>query len=112
MTSDQSKNLKSWKKGQSGNPLGKPKGTRNRSTIVKAWLDANATDGESDTVADQLVRALIQKAAKGDVAAFRELFDSAFGKIKDDADLAISYTQMPSVRIGKKILDFDIGEKI
>ena len=28
-------------KGKIGNPNGRPKGTRNRSTIVREWLEAN-----------------------------------------------------------------------
>jgi hypothetical protein len=31
-------NLTSWKKGQSGNINGRPKGSLNRSTIAKKWL--------------------------------------------------------------------------
>ena len=33
-------NLKpAWKKGESGNPNGRPKGSLNRSTIAKKWLE-------------------------------------------------------------------------
>ena len=32
-------NLKHWKKGESGNPKGYPKGVKNRSTIVKSVLE-------------------------------------------------------------------------
>ena len=28
-----------FKKGQSGNPAGRPKGSKNRSTIAKKWLE-------------------------------------------------------------------------
>ena len=31
-------NLRFWKKGESGNPNGRPKGSKNRSTIAKKWL--------------------------------------------------------------------------
>ena len=30
-----------WKKGESGNPNGKPKGVKNRSTIAKKWLEVS-----------------------------------------------------------------------
>ena len=33
-------NLIPYKKGQSGNPNGRPKGSKNRSTIAKKWLQA------------------------------------------------------------------------
>ncbi|MFY7938536.1 MAG: DUF5681 domain-containing protein, partial [Flavobacterium sp.] len=33
-------NLKpAWQKGESGNPAGKPKGAKNRSTIARQWLE-------------------------------------------------------------------------
>lgn len=35
----QNKHLKSWKKGESGNPKGRAKGTKNWSTRIKAILD-------------------------------------------------------------------------
>ena len=28
-----------WKKGESGNPAGRPKGSKNRSTIIREMLD-------------------------------------------------------------------------
>lgn len=98
-----------WMKGQSGNPKGKPTGTRNRSTIVREWLEAKATDGQSGQVADQLVRALIQKAANGDVAAFRELFDSAFGKLTDKTENQHSFAAMGQITAGGAELTFDVG---
>ncbi len=104
-------NLKPWKKGQSGNPQGTPKGTRNRSTIVRELLEAKATDGESGQIVDQLVLALVEKALSGDVPAARELFDSAYGKITDKVENTHSYTQMGRVTADKgKALIFDVGK--
>lgn len=103
-----------WKKGQSGNPKGKPKGTRNRSTIVREWIESSATDGEGGQVSDQLVRALIKKASQGDVMAFRELMDSAFGKITDKIETKHQYTKMGDVIIDMngevKELEFNVGQ--
>lgn len=106
-------NLKPWKKGQSGNPSGKPKGTRNRSTIIRELLEAKAIDGDGQ-IADQLTRALIKKAAEGDVGAFRELFDSAYGKNTDRVENSVHYTKMGDVKVQDadgsiKTLEFDIG---
>jgi hypothetical protein len=76
-----------WQKGESGNPAGKPKGTRNRSTIVREWLEVqqsvkNPITGEQEVLEQQdiMTLALIKKAREGDVNAFRELMDSAHGK--------------------------------
>jgi hypothetical protein len=81
-------NLKPFKKGQSGNPAGRKKGSRNRKTIVKQWLDAEETiknpitgDKEMLSQADIMTLALIKKARNGDVQAYKELMDSGFGKL-------------------------------
>ena len=81
-------------KGKTGNPNGRPKGTRNRSTIVKEWLEAtykkvNPITGQNETlqIQDHLVISLIGKALKGDVQAFRELFDSGHGKVSELLDV-------------------------
>ena len=88
-------NLKPQKAGEpSHNPLGRPKGLRNRSTIVREWLEANykkvnPITGQTETlqIQDHLVISLIGKALKGDVQAFRELFDSGHGKISELLDV-------------------------
>ena len=80
-------NPKPFQKGQSGNPNGRPKGSRNRSTIVKQWLEVqqsvkNPITNVTETLElqDIITLAIINKARKGDVNAFRELMDSAHGK--------------------------------
>ena len=88
-------NLKPQKAGEpSHNPNGRPKGLRNRSTIVREWLEAsykkiNPITGQNETlqIQDHLVISLIGKALKGDVQAFRELFDSGHGKVSELLDV-------------------------
>lgn len=88
-------NLKPQKAGEPGhNPNGRPKGSRNRSTIVREWLEANykkinPITGQNETlqIQDHLVISLIGKALKGDVPAFKELMDSGHGKIIDSLDV-------------------------
>jgi hypothetical protein len=81
-------------KGQSGNPNGRPKGRRNRSTLVREWLEVaqnvkNPLTGEVEQLEQQdlIVLALIKKARSGDVQAAKELMDSAHGKITDRLDM-------------------------
>lgn len=105
-----------FKAGQSGNSKGRPKGSRNRSTIVRELLEAKATVGDGQLV-DQITRALIQKAAEGDVRAFKELMDSAYGKIKDSVESSVTYTQMGYVYLenadgSRKKMDFNVGEPV
>jgi hypothetical protein len=99
------------KPGETRNPNGRPKGARSRSTIVREWLEskeviANPITGKTArlTQADIITLALIKKARKGDVAAFRELFDSAYGK---NPDLVIDPARNESSAITIVIKDMD-----
>lgn len=90
-----SNNLKpAWKKGESGNPKGRPKGSLNRSTIVKKWLEANQKTKNPITSEDELLSqediitlAILKKARNGDVQAYKALMDSCYGTAKDTLDL-------------------------
>jgi len=79
-------NLRYWKKGESGNPKGRPKGSKNRSTIAKKWLQViqeaeNPLTLESEELSqeDLITLALLKKAANGDVNAYKALMDSGYG---------------------------------
>lgn len=79
-------NLKPFKKGESGNPNGRPKGALNRSTIARKWLEVNQSlknplTGENETMSqeDLMTLALIKKAREGDVSAYKALMDSGYG---------------------------------
>lgn len=65
------------------NKEGRPKGSRNRSTIVRELLDAIAEGETTKTNADMASAAVLLKALGGDVQAYKELMDSAFGKNPD-----------------------------
>ena len=48
-------NLIPFQKGESGNPNGRPKGSRNRSTIVRQWLEViqqvnNPVTGQNESL--------------------------------------------------------------
>jgi Family of unknown function (DUF5681) len=62
-------------KGQSGNPAGKPKGARNRSTLAAEAL----LDGE----ADKLTRKAIEMALAGDVVALKLCMERILPPRKD-----------------------------
>jgi len=88
-------NLKPFKKGQSGNPNGRPKGTRNRSTIARKWLNVKSkamnpiSQEEEDMNQEDLITlALIKKARQGDVSASKALLDSAYGQAKEQLDIS------------------------
>lgn len=75
-----------WTKGESGNPKGRPKGAKNRSTIARYWLEMeqkeknplnNITEHLSQE--DLMTLSLIKKAREGDVSAYKALMDSGYG---------------------------------
>ena len=80
-------NLKpAWSECESGNPAGRPKGSKNRSTIARQWLEVNQNlknplTGENETMSqeDLMTLALIKKAREGDVNAYKALMDSGYG---------------------------------
>ncbi len=67
---------------------GRPPGTPDRRTALRKFMELGCSiidpiTGEplTATIADKVSMALIEKAAKGDVAAIALLFDSYYGKI-------------------------------
>lgn len=69
-----------WKKGQSGNPSGRPKGTRGLKTDLRAELISRmeiSMNGKrvSGTKQQLMLRTLSARAAAGDVRATRILID-------------------------------------
>lgn len=92
-------NLRPIVAGEVRNPRGRGIGTRNRSTIVKEWLEM-ASDGESNL--DKVMRALILKASEGDVPAIKEVLDSGFGKLTDKSQVEMAATVQ---RIERTVVD-------
>jgi hypothetical protein len=72
-------NLKPFKKGQSGNPNGRPRKLPELDDLL-----ANVLGEEKDgvTAAEAILKALRMKAAKGDVRAAEVLLDRGYGKAK------------------------------
>lgn len=84
------------KKGEVRNPNGRPKGSKNRSTIAKKWLETiqdsrNPITGELEQLSqeDIITLALIHKARKGDVNAYKQLMDSGYGLPKQQVENTI-----------------------
>ncbi len=80
-------------KGYSGNPKGKPKGTKNRSTIARLWLSTeqqytNPINGETETLSQEDIVTLsqIKLAREGDTSAYKALLDSAYGAPKQEIE--------------------------
>ena len=94
------KNLKPFKKGQSGNPNGRPKGQRNYKTIYREALIklAELNDIDPDSLETEMLMNAIKKARAGDIAFFRDTMDRLHGKaeqqINADIDGEIKITWM------------------
>jgi hypothetical protein len=72
-------NLKPWKRGESGNPGGRPK-TKPLTEELARLLEQEAPNGKGDTWAVVIAQALLTKARKGDVRAITELANRVEGK--------------------------------
>lgn len=90
-----------WKPGQSGNPAGRPKGSKNRSVIAKAVLHMKVRDiygqqfvenlkvkypalTDNVTIEELGTLAIANKMIiEEDTVAYKELMDSAYGKSKE-----------------------------
>lgn len=101
-------NLTPYQPGQSGNPAGKPPGTKNRATIIKEILALKTGDKTNEYIIND---ALFKKAADGDLGAIKEIQDTVYGKIVDKSEQVHSFTQMPTVKLndGKSLDLGDIG---
>lgn len=106
------KNLKPFPKGNNANPNGRPKGSRNRSTIAKQWLEVtqnikNPITGKEEKLEQQdiMTLALIKKARNGDVSAYKELMDSAYGKIVQPTDITTKGDSLNVINIGNSNIE-------
>lgn len=75
-----------FKKGETGNPNGRPKKIP---TIDKLLSDVDESDYEA------VMKALVKKAKAGDIRAIEVLYDRAYGKSKQE----IKLNQVPTKQI-------------
>lgn len=78
-----------WKPGQSGNPNGRPKGRRDRRTVLWAAIQriAEKKNMTPEEVEEALQAAGLEKAIKGSFFHYKEVSDGLYGKITDKVDL-------------------------
>jgi Family of unknown function (DUF5681) len=75
----QGANQMTFEKGQSGNPAGRPVGSRNKATI----LAESMFQGEAEAI----IRLAIDKAKQGDMTAIRLCLERVFPRLRDRATL-------------------------
>lgn len=75
-----------FKKGQSGNPNGRPKRTR-LTDALREKLQQDAPDAPEQTVAEIIADVLIREAKSGNVQAIKEIADRTEGKPAQKVDV-------------------------
>lgn len=78
---------------QNANRNGRPKGSRNRATVIKEILSV-VRDGGVD-VENEITFALVNKAIEGDVNAYKAVMDSAYGPAQTSKDVEGDDIPMP-----------------
>ena len=81
-----------FKKGQSGNPNGRPKLPDIREALAKVL----AEEKDGMTALDATLKALRAKATKGDVRAAEALLDRAYGKAIQRTDVTTGGDKLPA----------------
>ena len=79
-----------FKKGESGNPNGRP---RKLPALDKLMADVLGEEKDGITAGEVILKALRAKATKGDVRAAEVLLDRAYGKPKQTTDTNITTTE-------------------
>jgi hypothetical protein len=81
-----------FKKGQTGNPNGRPK---KLPELDKLLADVLGEEKDGIEAAKVILMALRAKASKGDVRAAEVLLDRAYGKAKQTMDVSVSKKNLP-----------------
>ena len=80
---------KSFEKGKSGNPRGRPKGSLSMTALLRKELQKSFTmsSGEKIKKADAVIQAMIAGAAKGDVGLIKLVVERMDGAVKQGLEL-------------------------
>jgi hypothetical protein len=89
-----------FKKGQSGNPNGRPKKLPHLEELL---ADILGEDKEGITAAEAILRALRAKATKGDIRAAEVLLERAYGKAKQGIELSGPNSEPIQIIINDKL---------
>jgi hypothetical protein len=80
-----------WKKGESGNPAGRPKGSMNYKTLFREAYVAIAKDlklgKDPDTLLVEILKRGIKEALKGNYSFYKDIMDRLYGKPKSEANI-------------------------
>jgi hypothetical protein len=79
-----------WKKGQSGNPAGRPKNVLSVTAAMKKFLESGTVgkDKNKRRAIDALVKALVIQACRGNGKIAKEIWDRIDGKLADEVNVS------------------------
>jgi hypothetical protein len=95
-------NAHAFKRGQSGNPGGRPKSTKLTEALL-AKLGERASAISDMTFAEFIAQALITQALKGDIRAIAEIFDRSEGKPRQAVTLEL--TSRAAEQMGAELME-------
>ncbi|MCH7805098.1 MAG: hypothetical protein IH937_13590 [Acidobacteria bacterium] len=102
-------NLKSWKKGQSGNLKGRPKKADCLTTLMREELEkVDPKDKEKRTHKELVVIATIELAKEGNSTALKEVWERMDGKVKEK--LEINQDSTNSILLAKTLSRKELEE--
>ena len=106
------KTLRPMKKGETRNPNGRPKGSLNSKTILNKFLALeqqvkNPITGEFEnmSVYELMSLAIIAKARKGDLQAYKEILDRLEGKAQQKIDHTTDGEKINKIQV--EIIDYE-----
>jgi hypothetical protein len=98
-------NSKPFKKGQSGNPKGRPPKLPH---LDKLLDDVLGEEKDGLTAAEAIIKALRGKAVKGDIRAAEILLDRAYGKARQIVDVEANVSTNKAVMILPNGMEIEI----
>jgi len=80
-----------WKKGESGNPAGRPKGSKNYRILFREAYVAIAKDlrlgKDPDALLVEILKRGIKEALKGNYSFYKDIMDRLYGKPKIETNV-------------------------
>ena len=96
-----------FKKGETGNPAGRPKITK-LTEALREQLAEEMPGAPERTVAEAIARSLIKEALRGDVQAAREIADRTEGKPKQAIDVDLQVSDWRKLAQGYGVTETDV----